>query len=575
MLLKILNGLHEKKWLDNHLQLKNNIYIIFLQNDVSNLETFNLILSIQILLMMKNPSQVFYLQEHSFAQHLHPLPLNNCKKNKVFIRQRALFDQVFQKYFEKRPTNLYLKSSTNHQTCLEIENLFNPPLHYYDATQSLPSIPIKIQHFSSKHFFYIKKGIFYYIPTANQIQWHLNSFMPSSIGFAVISQPPHQSEPYLQWFEKKIDEDQFLSSHYNLFYGFPISDTSQRPLYEPIILGSSMDFTHTGSLFSHHLAQGLLCRFLHQNRHGGIKGHPLKINVFNDEYDPTYAKKNIFHLINTLPQPIVISPMGTPTTESYASLIKEKKVMVLLPFTGSQALRKAEYENIVFFRASYVREGEALVQHAIMQNQARKIVFYFQNDAYGLTLMTKCHEICDAHKVQYIDIPHTRVNPNIENAVQDIKKFTPDALLFFSLATPANLLINTLGIYQISNIHLYAASPASDRILDCLKNLGKPLTYCQTVPPLDVDLEIMDDYYRDLQDMTFLASNSANCLEGYINASILCDILEKTEPPYTPENLLKTIEKIKNYTFKGLTLDFNAEKRELFDKIWIVTKIPK
>jgi len=519
-LLTILKSLSKKNWLNDQLQLKDNVFIIFLQNDISNLETFNLILSIQVLLMMKNPSQVFYLQEHSFAKDLQQLPLNNCKKNKIFIRQRLLFNQIFQKYFAKHPISLNLTSSTHQQTCIEIENAFNPPLHYFDATQALPNIPIKIQHFSNKHFFYIQKGIFYYIPTANQIQW----------------------------LEKRLDADMFTSTDYNLFYGFPATNNSQRQLKEPIVLGSSMDFTHTGSLFSHHLAQGLLCRLLHQNRRGGIKGHPLKINLFNDEYDPTYAKKNILHLMNTLPHPIMISPMGTPTTESYAPWIKEKKVMVLLPFTGSQSLRNTEYENIVF---------------------------YFQNDAYGLTLMTKCHEICDAHKVQYIDVPHTRVYPNIENAVKDIKKFAPDALLFFSLATPANLLINTLGIYQISNIYLYAASPASDRILDCLKNLGKPLTFCQTVPPLDIDLEILEHYRQDLKETTFLASHSANCLEGYINASILCDILEKTDPPYTPENLLKTIEKIQHYNFKGLTLHFNAEKRELFDKIWIVTKVPK
>ena len=60
-------------------------------------------------------------------------------------------------------------------------------------------------------------------------------------------------------------------------------------------------------------------------------------------------------------------------------------------------------------------------------------------------------------------------------------------------------------------------------------------------------------------------------LEAYIATSILIDTLEKIDGPITKEKILEKLESLKNYPFKGLTLTFNPERRDLAHSIWLET----
>ncbi|MBA3752470.1 hypothetical protein H0X06_06840 [Candidatus Dependentiae bacterium] len=62
---------------------------------------------------------------------------------------------------------------------------------------------------------------------------------------------------------------------------------------------------------------------------------------------------------------------------------------------------------------------------------------------------------------------------------------------------------------------------------------------------------------------------SPDSLEGYINASVLIDVLHTINKPFTNEILIKKLEAIKNYPYKGLMLNFNPETRELLKDVWI------
>lgn len=60
-------------------------------------------------------------------------------------------------------------------------------------------------------------------------------------------------------------------------------------------------------------------------------------------------------------------------------------------------------------------------------------------------------------------------------------------------------------------------------------------------------------------------------LEAYITTNILADILKKIGKTPTKDNIIKYIETLKNYTFKGLTLTFDPQRRDLAQYVWIET----
>ena len=60
-------------------------------------------------------------------------------------------------------------------------------------------------------------------------------------------------------------------------------------------------------------------------------------------------------------------------------------------------------------------------------------------------------------------------------------------------------------------------------------------------------------------------------LEGYISASILIDILKKINGLITKEAIIAQAEQIKDYSLKGLELNFDEMTRELSKFLWLDT----
>jgi hypothetical protein len=89
--------------------------------------------------------------------------------------------------------------------------------------------------------------------------------------------------------------------------------------------------------------------------------------------------------------------------------------------------------------------------------------------------------------------------------------------------------------------------------------------------PATSSLTIVKQYQDDMQTFNpggFLSSDS---LEAYINADVLIHVLNSINPPFKNSAIIKKIEQIKALPYKGLTLDFNKETRELMHSVWIDT----
>jgi len=107
------------------------------------------------------------------------------------------------------------------------------------------------------------------------------------------------------------------------------------------------------------------------NREGGINGKRLKVIFLDDEYSPDKAKKNIETFLEKYKTNLIFSPIGSPSLSGYLDMIKEKKVLVLFPITGSDDFRIPE-DHLVFFRIPYSSEARVLTEYAIKDRQINK-----------------------------------------------------------------------------------------------------------------------------------------------------------------------------------------------------------
>ena len=96
-----------------------------------------------------------------------------------------------------------------------------------------------------------------------------------------------------------------------------------------------------------------------------------------------------------------------------------------------------------------------------------------------------------------------------------------------------------------------------------------PYVCTQFVPdPIkNTDLEIVRLAQKDINQKGYVLNSMS--IEGYIAAAIFVDLLKKIEGDITKEKIIEQAEKLKNYDFMGLKLDFDPQTRSISKGVWI------
>ena len=135
-----------------------------------------------------------------------------------------------------------------------------------------------------------------------------------------------------------------------------------------------------------------------------------------------------------------------------------------------------------------------------------------------------------------------------------------------------------MGVVGLQNITLMGISFLTDRFRDYVSGIDDPklegkglnLILSRVVPnPETDDREIVKEYRSEMQKEYPGIRMDADSLEGYINASIFIEILDKIEGPITPQKILEYGKSLKNFNFKGLNLNYDAKRFCFSNEIWL------
>lgn len=340
---------------------------------------------------------------------------------------------------------------------------------------------------------------------------------------------------------------------------------------QELVFGSTIDMKRGVKIFSDRFRSGILLALENAEKHGGINGRVPRIIFTDDEYTPSKARENALQFleqgIDTL-----VSPVGSPTLEKYLDLVEQGKLLVLFPGTGAPIFRKPHLSHLIHFRPSYFDEAKVVVRHALEELGAKKMVLFYQNDAFGkgalqgAKAMLKQKGIADWSEVSY-----PRNNLNFDRQAQAIKNANPDAIIFLATSISAKELIRRLGSTYLFERHLLGISDLGEDVFQVfIKNEGLSCIVVNVVPnPNTSNIKLIKEY-RALAKRGRISIDVLT-LEGFINATILIDILRKIKGAITKEAIIEQAEKLKNYNLKGLNLNFNRDTRELSNALWLDT----
>ena len=112
---------------------------------------------------------------------------------------------------------------------------------------------------------------------------------------------------------------------------------------------------------------------------------------------------------------------------------------MLFPYTGSTLLRNKNLKNIIHARCSYASESFTLINSILPLLKKKKIAIFYQDDEFGLEAVVGARAILKKHNIQELCLaPYERNTINIETAVENIKKFNPEAIHFISVKNTTN-----------------------------------------------------------------------------------------------------------------------------------------
>jgi len=344
-----------------------------------------------------------------------------------------------------------------------------------------------------------------------------------------------------------------------------------------IILGATSDLKKGLRGYNHAMYSGSEMVFDKINNIGGFRGKRFELVSLNDDYEPRQARQNVIRFLDEIGTDIIFNPYGSPTTLGYLDLIKDRKILVLFPHSGTIGLRSPDVPYVINFQASYFKEGEVIARYAVEKTHSRRFGILYQNDTYGIPPRDgilkelKRQGVSDENIVL---IPYDRNNVNLVEQATKLKKINPEAIFFLSTTAWAKSLIRYLGAGFFASKKNFAISDLSAKeFIDFMNYKGLPIIFtAQTPSPEYSEIQLVQEFREQARQHNIELDVSS--LEGYIAAELFIYLLKRIpkNQPITKEAIINAARQIVNQDYKGLKLNYNPQTNGLNTMIWLRTQ---
>jgi branched-chain amino acid transport system substrate-binding protein len=298
------------------------------------------------------------------------------------------------------------------------------------------------------------------------------------------------------------------------------------------------------------------------NARGGIHGRKIKLQSYDDKFDPKLAAENTKKLLNEDKVFSLFGIIGTGATVATMPLATEQAVPVVGALSGADGLRDPKLKLLFHTRASYSDETGKMVEQ-LTSTGVKSIAVVYQDDPFGKAGLKSAQGA----------FARQGVKPVIEAAI-DMGKL--DALgptvAKVAQSQPGAIIMVTAGKASTAFIREYLKTGARPQFFGVsvlsakalLADLGPDahgIVIAQVVPsPLRTSYGISKEFLAaakkaDSKDITY------NSLEGYLTAKVFVEALRRAGKDVTREKLIAALETFNNHDLGGFVIDYSGGKR--------------
>lgn len=298
------------------------------------------------------------------------------------------------------------------------------------------------------------------------------------------------------------------------------------------------------------------------NARGGIHGRQIKLESLDDAYEVPKAMLNLEKFLNDPDCFALFNCFGTPMVEEMLPRLKDGNIPFFAPFTGGQVSRVAGARHLFNIRASYADEADKLVQH-LATIGIRRIGIVYQNNTFGREVFTGAELAMQRAKLP--EPVATTVESNAsdaEKAATLLAEGNPEAVLVGLAGKPGLEFIKHFRKLR-RGVSLYALSVLGTPTN--IKTLGadaKGMAISQVVPlPTNATTAVARDFVKALKNLDVNAEPSHQALEGYINARVFAEVLQRAGKGATRSAFIDASWGLKKFDLGGFEVHATTPDR--------------
>lgn len=370
---------------------------------------------------------------------------------------------------------------------------------------------------------------------------------------------------------------------------YPAINTQGRSPFEtslapgmPILIGVSNVQSGPSSLLGKRLIAGSRAYFDRVNRQGGIQGHPIRLIVKDDRYEPDSALQNTNDLITRDHCFFLFDYVGTATLTRVLPLLRfyeAENIINVAPFTGADPQRTPPYDRYVFnIRASYRDEARVLVNFLYAKGY-RRIGFIGQADAYGKNGEIAVSEALAGFGLKLVEVVSYRRNQDVHSdmyaQVAILRAAKADAVIALGVYGPSAAFIRDARLSgwnaPIANVSFVGPESLLRTLkvesLHAGRELATDLYTSQVVPSLQArQLPMVADYC----DNVTAVDRGSISLEGWLNAAVITEALRRCGSDFTRPNLARSLESLHDWDpGLGRKLGFSETDHQALHHVWL------
>ena len=324
-----------------------------------------------------------------------------------------------------------------------------------------------------------------------------------------------------------------------------------------ILIGQSCQLSGPLAPLTREIREGAAWYFDQVNAKGGVHGRKVRVIALDDAYDPKRTAENARRLIEQDDVLALFNLAGTPTTLAALPVLREHKVPLVAPFTGTDALR-SKFDRYVFnVRAGYADEIEKIVQHLSTLGIRRAAVAYL-NNSFGKGGLEAVKTAAAKYGVALVAAAPLEIDgKGLQEAARTVAQAQPPVIV---LATAGKVTSDFIAAYQTSGpaVQFYALSVvSSQQLIQALGDRSKGVAIAQVMPyPWGGGTRLAREV-ADLAAKNKAADVSYNHMEGFVSAKALVEGLQHAGPSPTREGLVRSLEGLREFDLGGYVLRFS------------------